>query len=119
MMQEYFVPYDEDKYLAAQLALHRQGFAVIESDEIVLAFQSCSEAVVARCWLGSFMAPEDSEMATDEAFRLFDNPGLPAAIAGMEAGLSLRATSCRALMVDVNSSKDDVLVWTITDAFWI
>ena len=119
MLQEYFVPYDDHKYLAAQIALHGQSFAVFESDEIVLVFQSCSAAVAARCWLGAFMVPEDSEMDTDEAFRLLVHPDLPAAISEMETGLNLNGIVARALEVDVNSHTDDALAEAITGTFWI
>lgn len=119
MLQEYFVPYDDHKYLAAQIALHGQSFAVIESDQILLVFRNSSEAVAARCWLSVFMVAEDSEMDTDEAFRLLVHPDLPAAISEMEAGLNLKAIVAHALDVDINSHADDALAKAITGTFWI
>ena len=78
MLQEYFVPYDDHKYLAAQIALHGQSFAVIESDQILLVFQNSSEAVAARFWLAAFEGPQGPAMGINNAFRLINDPGLAA-----------------------------------------
>lgn len=119
MLQEYFVPYDDHKYLAAQIALHGQSFAVIESDQILLVFQNSYKAVAARCWLAAFEGSQGPVMGTGNSFRLIDDPGLPAAISEMEAGLNLNAIVGHALEVDVNSHADDALAKAITDGFWI
>ena len=119
MMEKYFVPYDDDKYLAAQIALHGQGFPVIESDEIVLVFDNFSEAVAARLWLTAFEEPQGPAIGSFNAFRLINDPGLPAAITGMEAGLNLKAIVGHALEVDLIKRGDDALVEAITDSFWI
>ena len=119
MLQEYFIPYDGHKYLAAQIALHGQSFAVIESDQILLVFQNSSEAVAARLWLAAFEGSQGPAMGANNAFRLIDDPGLPAAISGMEAGLNLKVIVAHGLVVDVNSHADDALAKAITATFWI
>ena len=119
MFQEYFVPYDDHKYLAAQIALHGQSFAVIESDQILLVFQNSSEAVAARLWLAAFEGSQGPAVGANGSFRLIDHPGLPAAISEMEAGLNLKAIVAHALEVDVNSHADDALAEAITATFWI
>lgn len=118
MFQEYFVPYDDHKYLAAQIALHGQGFPVVESDEIVLVFENFTEAVAARFWLSAFGQPQGPAMGTNSAFRLIDHPGLPAAIAGMEASLNLKPIVGHALEVDLIRCGDHALVEAITETFW-
>lgn len=117
MLQVQLVPFDSAATEAVMAELNRRGFAVFESGEIVLAFNSVAQAVMGRLRLSEFASFADSSVKSDQAISLNDHQELASAIADMRSVMDLEVGVCRVIHVDVSAGDQDE-VDGLVEASW-